>query len=116
MSSQKQQRSFLSIAACNVGETTSYESIAADLDRTLLISRSFFPYFMLVAIEAGSLLRCLVLLLSLLLVIVSYFFFSEAVGIQILIFIFFSGLKIRGIELASRMVPQISLFGPLWAL
>ncbi|KAM0967393.1 hypothetical protein FF1_023056 [Malus domestica] len=116
MSSQKQRRSFPSIAACNVGETTSYESIAADLDRTLLISRSFFPYFMLVAIEAGSLLRCLVLLLSLLLVIVSYFFFSEAVGIQILIFIFFSGLKIRGIELASRMVPQISLFGPLWAL
>ncbi|KAM1520268.1 hypothetical protein ACFX11_023367 [Malus domestica] len=93
MSSQKQRRSFPSIAAYNVGETASYESIAADLDRTLLISRSSFPYFMWVAIEAGSLLRCLILLLSLLLVIVSYFFFSEAVGIQILIFIFFSGLK-----------------------
>ncbi|KAM1028085.1 hypothetical protein ACFX2I_040769 [Malus domestica] len=104
MSSQKQRRSFPSIAACNVGETASYESIAADLDGTLLISRSSFPYFMLVAIEAGSLLRGLVLLLSLPLVIVSYFFFSEAVGIQILIFISFSGLKIRDIELASRAV------------
>ncbi|KAM2383197.1 hypothetical protein COP2_041967 [Malus domestica] len=104
MSSQKQRRSFPSIAACNVGETASYESIAADLDGTLLISRSSFPYFMLVAIEAGSLLRGLVLLLSLPLVIVSYFFFSEAVGIQILIFISFSGLKIRDIELASQAV------------
>ncbi|KAM1578869.1 hypothetical protein ACFX11_040914 [Malus domestica] len=104
MSSQKQRRSFPSIAARNVGETASYESIAADLDGTLLISRSSFPYFMLVAIEAGSLLRGLVLLLSLPLVIVSYFFFSEAVGIQILIFISFSGLKIRDIELASRAV------------
>ncbi|XP_068329106.1 probable glycerol-3-phosphate acyltransferase 8 [Pyrus communis] len=104
MSSQKQRRSFPSIAACNVGETASYESIAADLDGTLLISRSSFPYFMLVAIEAGSLLRGLVLLLSLPLVIVSYFFFSEAVGIQILIFVSFSGLKIRDIELASRAV------------
>ncbi|KAH0970639.1 hypothetical protein GBA52_022795 [Prunus armeniaca] len=38
------------------------------------------------------------------LIIISYFFFSEALGIQILIFISFSGLKIRDIELASRAV------------
>ncbi|BFG22000.1 putative glycerol-3-phosphate acyltransferase 8 [Prunus yedoensis var. nudiflora] len=104
MSSQKQRRSFPSITACDTSETASYESIAADLDGTLLISRSSFPYFMLVAIEAGSLLRGLVLLLSLPLIIISYFFFSEALGIQILIFISFSGLKIRDIELASRAV------------
>ncbi|XP_048422078.1 probable glycerol-3-phosphate acyltransferase 8 [Pyrus x bretschneideri] len=58
---------------------------------------------MLVAIEACSLLRGLVLLLSFPLVIVSYFF-SEALGIKILIFISFSGLKIRDIELTSRAV------------
>lgn len=104
MASKKQGRSFPSITRCDIGDTASYESIAADLDGTLLISRSSFPYFMLIAIEAGSLLRGLVLLLSLPIVIVSYLFVSEALGIQILIFISFAGLKIRDIELASRAV------------
>lgn len=101
MSSQKQRSKFPSISACG---GSNYESIAADLDGTLLMSSSSFPYFMLVAIEAGSLLRGLVLLLSLPIVIVAYLFISEAIGIQILIFISFAGLKIRDIELASRAV------------
>ncbi|XP_059457839.1 probable glycerol-3-phosphate acyltransferase 8 [Corylus avellana] len=101
MSPPQPSRNFPSITKC-LG--SSYESIAADLDGTLLLSSSSFPYFMLVAVEAGSLLRGLVLLLSLPLVIISYFFISEAIGIQILIFISFSGLKIRDIELVSRAV------------
>ncbi|KAJ7951150.1 Glycerol-3-phosphate 2-O-acyltransferase [Quillaja saponaria] len=102
MASVKPSRNFPSITECS--EKASYESIAADLDGTLLISRSSFPYFMLVAIEAGSLLRGLILLLSLPFVIIAYLFISEAIGIQILIFIAYSGLKIRDIELASRAV------------
>ncbi|GMH00509.1 hypothetical protein Nepgr_002348 [Nepenthes gracilis] len=94
---------FPSITKCNPAAKM-YKSIAADLDGTLLISSSSFPYFMLVAIEAGSLLRGLALLLSLPLIIVSYFFVSESLGIQIMIFISFSGLKIRDIELAARAV------------
>ncbi|XVF73171.1 hypothetical protein PTKIN_Ptkin12aG0179900 [Pterospermum kingtungense] len=101
MAPAKAARSFPSITRC---EGSTYESIAADLDGTLLISRSSFPYFMLVAVEAGSLLRGLVLLLSLPLVIIAYLFISEAIGIQILIFISFAGLKIRDIELVSRAV------------
>ncbi|XP_022770454.1 probable glycerol-3-phosphate acyltransferase 8 isoform X2 [Durio zibethinus] len=101
MAPLKAAQSFPSITECD-GST--YESIAADLDGTLLISRSSFPYFMLVAVEAGSLFRGLILLLSLPLIIISYLFVSEAIGIQILIFISFAGLKIRDIELVSRAV------------
>ncbi|OWM88199.1 hypothetical protein CDL15_Pgr003611 [Punica granatum] len=101
MSQPKQRRKFPTIAECT---GSAYESIAADLDGTLLLSSSSFPYFMLVAIEAGSLLRGLILLLSVPIIIVSYFFISESFGIQILIFISFAGLKVRDIELASRAV------------
>ncbi|KAJ8900612.1 hypothetical protein K2173_025389 [Erythroxylum novogranatense] len=101
MATPKLSRKFPPIKNCG-GST--YKSIAADLDGTLLLSSSSFPYFMLVAIEAGSFLRGLVLLLSLPLVIVSYFFISEAIGIQILIFISYAGLKVRDIELVSRAV------------
>lgn len=103
MSPPEKQRKFPPIGECRRG-AAGYDSIAADLDGTLLASSSAFPYYMLVAIEAGSLLRGLALLLSLPLVILTYFFVSEAVGIQILIFISFSGLKVRDIELASRAV------------
>ncbi|KAH0978787.1 hypothetical protein GBA52_005964 [Prunus armeniaca] len=61
----------------------------------VLISHSSFPYFMLIAIEGRSLLRGLVLLLPFTLFIVAYFFFFEALGIQIPIFISFFDLKIH---------------------
>ena len=101
MAPPKSSRNFPSITTCS---GSSYESIAADLDGTLLISSSSLPYFMLVAIEAGSLFRGLILLLSLPIVIIAYLFISEALGIQMLIFISFSGLKVRDIELAARAV------------
>ncbi|XP_058214707.1 probable glycerol-3-phosphate acyltransferase 8 [Rhododendron vialii] len=96
-------KKFRSITACDASAVTDM-SIAADLDGTLLISRSSFPYFMLVAIEAGSLLRGLVLLISFPLIAVAYLFVSEALAIQMLIFISYAGLKIRDIELTSRAV------------
>ncbi|KAL1213608.1 Glycerol-3-phosphate 2-O-acyltransferase 4 [Cardamine amara subsp. amara] len=101
MSPTKKIRNFPPIKECRDEE---YESIAADLDGTLLLSRSSFPYFMLVAVEAGSLFRGLILLLSLPIVIISYLFVSESLGIQILIFISFAGLKLRDIEIVSRAV------------
>ncbi|CAK9151388.1 unnamed protein product [Ilex paraguariensis] len=94
---------FPSVTTCDVS-TVANSSVAADLDGTLLISRSSFPYFMLVAIEAGSLLRGLLLLLAFPIIAVAYIFVSEALAIEILIFISFAGLKVRDIELAARAV------------
>lgn len=96
-------KSFPSVTSCDVS-AISHNSIAADLDGTLLISSSAFPYYMLVAIEAGSFLRGLVLLLSFPIIAVAYIFVSEALAIQMLIYISFAGLKVRDIELAARAV------------
>jgi len=98
------RRNFPSITECNGTKSSPPESVAADLDGTLLISRSSFPYFMMVAVEAGSLLRGFILLLAVPLIIFAYLFISESLGIQILIYISYSGLKIRDIELVSRAV------------
>ncbi|XP_057510204.1 probable glycerol-3-phosphate acyltransferase 8 [Actinidia eriantha] len=97
------KRTFPSITSCDLA-AASGRSIAADLDGTLLVSRSSFPYFMLVAIEAGGLLRGLALLLSFPLIAISYIFVSESFAIQFMIFVSYAGLKIRDIELASRAV------------
>ncbi|XP_073312799.1 probable glycerol-3-phosphate acyltransferase 8 [Primulina huaijiensis] len=94
---------FPSIEICDTSASNRH-SIAADLDGTLLISRSSFPYFMLVAIEAGSFLRGLILLLSFPLIVIAYLFISEALAIKMMIYISFSGLKVRDIELVSRAV------------
>ncbi|KAG5404483.1 hypothetical protein IGI04_010602 [Brassica rapa subsp. trilocularis] len=59
------------------------------------LSREGFPV---------SLFCGLILLLSLPIVIIAYLFVSEALSIQILIYISFAGIKIRDIELVSRAV------------
>ncbi|KAM7526465.1 hypothetical protein LguiA_016367 [Lonicera macranthoides] len=94
---------FEAVTKCNTNHR-SHQTVASDLDGTLLLSNNPFPYFLLIALEAGSLIRALILLSSSPFVYFTYLFISESAATKILIFISFSGLKIRNIHLVSRSV------------
>ncbi|XP_022869650.1 glycerol-3-phosphate 2-O-acyltransferase 6-like [Olea europaea var. sylvestris] len=74
------------------------------MDGTLLIGRSSFPYFALVAFEVGGILRLLFLLLATPLAGLLYYYISESAGIRVLIFATFAGMKVSSIESVARAV------------
>lgn len=74
------------------------------MDGTLIRGRSAFPYFFLVAFEAGSYFRALLLSLMAPLIGFLYYFVDEASGIHLMIFLSFAGLKIKDIEGVARAV------------
>ncbi|XP_020250441.1 LOW QUALITY PROTEIN: glycerol-3-phosphate 2-O-acyltransferase 6-like [Asparagus officinalis] len=100
-------REFESIEKCS-SEGREAETIAADLDGTLLVSPELAcPYHSLVSPStAGSLFGIALLqLIGAALVYASpYVLLSESLAIKTLIFISFSGLKARDIEMAARSV------------
>ncbi|XP_022157675.1 glycerol-3-phosphate 2-O-acyltransferase 4-like [Momordica charantia] len=79
-------------------------TVVADMDGTLLCGRSSFPYFALIAFEAGGVLRLLLLLLASPIAGVLYYFISESAGIRVLIFTTFVGMKVSDIESVARAV------------
>jgi glycerol-3-phosphate acyltransferase len=79
-------------------------TVVADMDGTLLIGRSSFPYFALIAFEVGGVLRLLIYLLSSPIAALLYYFISESAGIQVLVFASMAGMKLSSIESVARAV------------
>ncbi|KAG6405651.1 hypothetical protein SASPL_133243 [Salvia splendens] len=80
------------------------DTVVADMDGTLLIGRSSFPYFALVAFEVGGILRLLFLLLLSPAAAVLYYLVSESAGIRVLVFAAFAGMRVSDIESVARAV------------
>lgn len=95
---------FEPISKYNKEINRSNQTITSNLDGTLLISTSSFPYFFLIALEGGSLIRALLLLLFFPIIYFINTFISQSIAIETLIFISFAGLKIKDIEIVSRAV------------
>lgn len=72
---------FPTIEKCSLNDRGDQTAVA-DMDSTLLCGHSLFPYFALVAFEAGGVLRLLFLLVLSPLASLLYYF-SEAAHIQV---------------------------------
>ncbi|XP_062200482.1 glycerol-3-phosphate acyltransferase RAM2-like [Phragmites australis] len=79
-------------------------AVVADLDGTLLRSRSAFPYYALVAFEAGGVPRLLLLLLLSPLAAALQVLVSESACTRVLVFAATAGARVSDIESAARAV------------
>ncbi|KAL6536063.1 hypothetical protein OROHE_012907 [Orobanche hederae] len=87
------------VTKCNL-HCRKNQTLVCSFHRCLLRSPSFFPYFMLVAFEGGSILRALVLLFSCPLL----WSLDYELKMRVMIFITFFGLRLKDIESVSRAV------------
>ncbi|XP_020226835.1 probable glycerol-3-phosphate acyltransferase 3 [Cajanus cajan] len=76
-----------------------------DVENTLLKSSSLFPYFMLVAFEAGGLLRAIVLVLLYPFVCVA----GEDMGLKIMVMACFFGIKASNFRVGRSVLPKFFL-------
>ena len=94
---------FLTIDQCS-SDHLATATIVSDLDGSLLLGRSSFPYFALTAFDIGGPLRLFLLLAFSPLAAFLYHFVSESASIQVIIFASLAGVKISSIESAARAV------------
>ncbi|KHM99629.1 Glycerol-3-phosphate acyltransferase 1 [Glycine soja] len=90
---------FPNITKCDL-EGRGSQTLACDFHKVLLRTHSFFPYFMLVAFEGGSIFRAFLLLCSCpILWILNY-----EMKLRVMIFISFCGLRMKDMDNTSRAV------------
>ncbi|KAK7385263.1 hypothetical protein VNO78_30977 [Psophocarpus tetragonolobus] len=92
-------------------KTAKNETIVFDFEGTLLQSSSMFPYFMLVALEAGGILRSLILLLSYPLV---WLVGEDQLGLKIMVFLCFFGIRKDTFRTGSAVLPKFFLEDVGW--
>ncbi|XP_057439822.1 glycerol-3-phosphate acyltransferase 1-like [Lotus japonicus] len=96
-----QPSSFPSITKCDLESRGSQsQTLVCDIHRVILRSHSFFPYFMLVAFEGGSIFRAFVLLLS----CPVLWILDHELKLKVMTFITFSGLRVKNMDNISRAV------------
>ncbi|KAK6917951.1 Phospholipid/glycerol acyltransferase [Dillenia turbinata] len=99
LKSLPQSSIFPCVSKCSL-ENRSSHTLVCDFHRTLLRSHSFFPYFMLVAFEGGSIFRAFLLLMSCpLLWVLDY-----ELKLRVTVFISFCGLRLKDVEGVGRAV------------
>ncbi|XP_061339532.1 probable glycerol-3-phosphate acyltransferase 2 [Gastrolobium bilobum] len=86
-------------------------TLVFDFEGTLLRSTSLFPYFMLVAFEAGGLLRSFILFLSYPLV---WLVGEEHLGLKIMVFLCFFGIKKDTFRIGLAVLPKFFLGDVGW--
>ncbi|KAH7676384.1 Glycerol-3-phosphate 1-O-acyltransferase protein [Dioscorea alata] len=78
----------------------SSETLLVDVEGVLLRSSSIFPYFMLVALEAGGFIRGFVLLVLYPLLC----FLSQEVGLKVMVMVSFCGLREKGFRVGRTVL------------
>jgi hypothetical protein len=94
---------FPAVDQCDASGRGSH-AVAANLDGTLLRSRSAFPYYALIAFEAGGWPRLLLLLLVTPVAALLEIAVSQAAAVRVLVFAATVGVRVSSIESAARAV------------
>ncbi|XP_051129305.1 glycerol-3-phosphate acyltransferase RAM2-like [Andrographis paniculata] len=78
--------------------------VVVNMDGALLVERNPFAYFSLVAFDVGGILRFFILVLVSPFALFFYHMVSESLGIKVLVFATFFGVRVSEIKSAARVV------------
>ncbi|OEL23325.1 Glycerol-3-phosphate 2-O-acyltransferase 6 [Dichanthelium oligosanthes] len=95
---------FPTVDKCDASRLGPESTVAADLDGTLLRSRSAFPYYAVVAFETGGAPRLALLLLLVPLAAALSRLVSGAAGTRVLVLAATAGARVADVESAARAV------------